>query len=116
MAVVRHQDIQIVGMIDVETGLVEDVQFEDCRIFGPAVLVFLEDVSLIGCSFDTRGWSDLAWIIAPSRTGLAGGVAVKSASFRRCQFIGIGLAIAEAQQDEMRAGFEGGGGPDASAG
>lgn len=65
--------------------------FEDCTIYGPAVLLPLDNVTLEDNTFE----ADLEaffWELPEERTHVLGAVGLSECVFRRCIFRRIGLA------------------------
>lgn len=70
-------------------SLIENADFEDCEIHGPAVALPLAGGEISGCSFD--GPVDAVfWEIAPERS-YVGVIGMKNVSFRGCRFRNVGF-------------------------
>ena len=86
----KDQTVKISTLCN-EQCIVADYRFEDCRIEGPAVTCFQENVHLDGCQLD--GTMDaILWEIAPDREQIVGTVVLKNCWFERCTFVNIGIA------------------------
>lgn len=70
---------------------VKNMHYEDCIIQGPAVLIFLGNTSLDGCSFEGPP-ETITWEISPERQTVLGAVGFEDCVFLRCQFRGVGIA------------------------
>jgi hypothetical protein len=100
-AVVRPSDLTVT------TDVIENVTFENCTVQGPAVLVPLEGVNILQSRWD-GDLSAIIWPIPPSRDRVIGVVGVRNVTFTGCRFERVGLAVPEAQVDEVVRGFDGG--------
>jgi hypothetical protein len=66
--------------------------FEDCHVYGPAVLLFGRDIKFEG-NILLGPFEAIAWEIDPStRPHVAGVIRIENAVFRRCRFEGVGFA------------------------
>lgn len=66
-----------------------DKTFEDCTIFGPAVLVPQGVGMFVECEFPATK-EQVVWSV-DGRTSVTGAIAIKGCVFRRCRLIKIGL-------------------------
>ncbi|MBI3750365.1 MAG: hypothetical protein HY263_01755 [Chloroflexi bacterium] len=73
----------------VREPILRDKVFEDCAIFGPAVLVLSEHVAL-GVTVMAERPSDMLFTLEPGRK-VMGPIIVENCVFRRCRFVNIGL-------------------------
>ncbi|MEX0659194.1 MAG: hypothetical protein WD080_08675 [Egibacteraceae bacterium] len=85
--------------------LIEGVEFVNCTIVGPAVIVLVEGVSIINCGWDAPDWDALVWTIPDARELIVGAVGLKNCTFSSCQFRNIGLGVKESDVPDVRAGF-----------
>lgn len=100
-SVTKSQVIRITEMTVASTKI-ENRQFEDCLILGPAVVAFSGDNHLDNCSFE--GPLDaLLWEIPPERPQVIGVVEVADCSFVKCRFQGVGFAGAKEFVDQFIA-------------
>jgi hypothetical protein len=89
----------------VNSTLLEDLTFVGCQIVGPAVVVPLEDVQLIDCSWDAPNEKALFWIIDDDRSELVGAIGLRNCIFTACNFRDIGLGVPESRVEETLKGF-----------
>jgi hypothetical protein len=87
----RNEVVRIADLT-LNTSMLEGYEFSNCRIIGPAVLVLLDDVSLIGCTWDTPDLDALFWEVPPERPVVMGAVGVRRCQFSNCTFEQIGVA------------------------
>ncbi len=87
----RNQVVRIPDLT-VNTFVLERLEFLNCRILGPAVLVPQGRTSIVHCGWDAPSADALFWEIPPSRQLIVGAVAVVDCTFSLCTFTGIGLA------------------------
>jgi hypothetical protein len=99
----RNEVVRIADLT-LNTSVLEGYEFSNCRIIGPAVLALLDDVSIIGCTWDTPGLDALFWEVPPTRPVVMGAVGVSKCQFSNCNFELIGVA----GPPELRAVLEGG--------
>ena len=85
------------------TQVVEGYTFSNCRIIGPAVIVF-RDSHIANCTWEGPGRDALFWEIPPSRRQVVGAVLCERCQFSGCIFEGIGIA----GPPEVRAVLEAG--------
>ncbi len=90
--------------LTVTTDVLEGLTFENCTVQGPAVLVPLDDVSFLHSSWDGN-LTSIIWTIAATRDHVIGAVAVRNVTFTGCRFERVGLAVPEAQVDQVIRGF-----------
>ncbi len=69
--------------------VIKDKVFEDCHIFGPALIFGLESLTLEYS--DLGGTADQLFIEVQSDRALIGVIGCKNVTFRRCKFHGIGI-------------------------
>lgn len=98
----RNEVVRI-SELTVTTFVLEGLEFSNCRILGPAVLVSLGNTDMIRCNWDAPDLESIFWEISPARKAVVGAVAVRDCTFSSCSFSLIGLA----GPPEMRAAFEG---------
>jgi hypothetical protein len=98
----RNDPVRIADLT-VNRTTIEDYEFVNCRILGPAVLI-IRDSTITACSWDAPGLDSIFWEISPARLQVVGAVGVFRCLFSNCRFEGIGIA----GPPEMRAMLEGG--------
>lgn len=72
-----------------EHFVIEHRVFEDCVIYGPAMLAIYRNVQMLYCTFDGIGYSFLFDL--PGRRYITGPIVLDDCIFRRCRFVRIGL-------------------------
>lgn len=98
----RNQVIRI-SELTVNTIVLERLEFLNCRILGPAVLVPQGQTSIVHCGWEAPNADAIFWEIPPVRTVIIGAVAVVDCIFSSCTFSMVGLA----GPPELRALLEG---------
>ncbi|MDO8613729.1 MAG: hypothetical protein Q7R32_13060 [Dehalococcoidia bacterium] len=102
-AYLRGLTIRIADMVR-EDLVIRDRTFEECEIFGPAVLIPLGAGVLQECSFEGDPAS-VFWEIPSGRVAIAGAIGLQDCVFKRCKFRRIGLAGPPEAIEKFRAGF-----------
>lgn len=98
------KEIRLADLVSTDDWTVSGHKFENCDIWGPAVLVLLRDVEISNCTW--KGTPDsLFWELSPGRKSFTGAIGVRDMAFRRCRFHGVGLAGNEAQIRHLRGSF-----------
>ena len=87
-----RNDVVRIADLTLNTSMLDGYQFSNCRIIGPAVLVLLDDVSIIGCTWDAPGLDALFWEVPSERQVVMGAVGVARCQFSNCTFELIGIA------------------------
>ena len=87
----QNRSFRIVDLLEQATDLLSERTFEDCTIYGPAVLVPLSHTTFEGNVFEGDPTA-LFWEIPEERERVTGGVGVLGCTFRRCIFRMIGIA------------------------
>jgi hypothetical protein len=78
--------------------------FEDCDIYGPAVLIAVGTGIMQECGFEGDA-ETVFWEIPAERVRIAGAIALEDCVFRRCRFSKIGLAGTREFIKKAREGF-----------
>jgi hypothetical protein len=74
--------------------VIKDKVFEDCQIFGPAVLAPFNPGTFDDCS-----WAEAAdpeavlWEVDPDRETYVGAIGLENCVFRRCHFARVGILV-----------------------
>ena len=96
------QVVRIADEVSVN-GVIENRQFENALIVGPAVLAPLEGAAITDCTFDATPSS--LFIEVPGGRTVLGVVGLRNTSFTRCEFRSIGLIGTREMIETMREGF-----------
>lgn len=86
---------------DSETSILSDIDFDECTIIGPAVLIVLNDTSITNCIFESR---DIFWPLVVGRN-YYGGIGVERCNFTKCRFVRMGLAVPEGMIEQFQRGL-----------
>ena len=87
--------------------MLENYQFSNCRIIGPAVLVLLHHVEMLHCSWDAPGLEAVFWEIPQGRDYVVGAVGIASCTFSNCRFEQIGIAGSPELREQIAQAFSG---------
>jgi len=79
--------VDLVGRDDLITGRT----FEDCTIYGPAVLAPLDRMTFEHNTFEADAGA-IFWLIPEERVHVMGAIGLTDCTFRRCVFRRIGIA------------------------
>lgn len=102
----RHYQDEVIRIAEltVNTSLIEDSEFVNCRIIGPAILGLLGGVTISYSTWVSPSLDAMFWPVPPERNPVIGVVGVRNCTFSNCRFEEIGVAA----PPEMRAQFEAG--------
>jgi hypothetical protein len=78
--------------LTVNTDMLEDLQFFNCTVIGPAVLFILDNNQFNNCNFTAPDIEALFWLVAPERQMVVGAIGARRVEFYSCSFQRIGLA------------------------
>lgn len=81
-----------IAELTVNTSELEGLEFSNCRIMGPAILIPLGTTSILHCALGGPDLDALFWEITPQRQSVVGAVAALDCTFSGCQFDAIGWA------------------------
>jgi len=87
-----RDEVVRIAELTVNTSILENLEFSNCRIIGPAVLVLLGGVSIIHPRWDAPDLDALFWEVPPTRELVVGAVGVAHCTFSNCRFEQIGIA------------------------
>lgn len=87
---ITHRSFRIVDLVGDEY-IIRGRTFEDCTIYGPAVVVPLDQIAFEHNSFDGP-LEAILWEIPDEKNFIVGAIGLTDCIFRRCQFRGIGIA------------------------
>jgi hypothetical protein len=88
----------------VTTAVLSGLTFENCQVHGPAVLAMIDNVRINRCGFDGTPEAVL-WPISSERKQILGAIGLSNCEFVGCSFVGIGLAVPEAELSQVRRGL-----------
>lgn len=104
----KREVIRITELVQIGPGmkpLLSQHWFDDCEIFGPAVLMPIgSDNELTGNVFDVRNPDEMLWEV-PVNTPKTGIIGLETCVFENCRFHGIGLAVSPDAAEHIRRGF-----------
>jgi hypothetical protein len=81
--------------------MIDGVEFEDCEILGPAIVVPLDTVAFESSSFDgpPEAW---LWEVPPDRP-LVGVIGLTNVRFYKCRFRHVGIAAPAEIIEQIRS-------------
>lgn len=85
-----HRSLRIVDLVS-NDGMIVGRSFEDCTIYGRAVVVPLDGIVFERNTFEADPTA-LFWEIPENRDRIVGAIGLKNCAFRRCVFQQIGIA------------------------
>jgi hypothetical protein len=100
-----RDEVVRIAELTVNSSTLEGLEFSNCRIIGPAVLVPLDDVTIVHCSWDAPGFDAIYWEVPPEQNYVVGAVGVTRCTFSNCRFEQIGIAGPPAFRAQMETGF-----------
>lgn len=101
-----------VSDLTVNSAVIEDYEFSNCRILGPAVAL-MRDCQVVSARFDgprvdaVDAIDAIFWEIPPTRGTIIGAVGFVRCIFSNCSFEGIGLAGPAELRDQLNQAFTG---------
>jgi hypothetical protein len=84
-------------------SLIENQEFVDALLVGPAVIAPLEGVEINECTFD--GDAESLFIEVPEGKRVVGVIGLRNVKFRRCEFRNVAVAGTPLSIDRFRQGF-----------
>jgi hypothetical protein len=100
-----RDEVVRISELTVNSSLLEDLEFSNCRIIGPAVLLLLGDVTIAHCGWDAPGIDAIFWEVPRTRDFVVGAVGVARCTFSNCRFEQIGIAGPSALRAELQKAF-----------
>jgi hypothetical protein len=85
----RGRKLRIIDLMD-HGAHIHNRIFEDCQIFGPAV-IYLRNTELLTCKFQMPQEAAPFWELAPNHRPVVGAIDLIDCRFIRCSFVGIGM-------------------------
>jgi hypothetical protein len=102
-----RDEVVRIAELTVNSSTLQDLEFSNCRIIGPAVLVLLDNVTIAHCSWDAPGFDAIYWEVPPERGFVVGAVGVARCTFSNCRFEQVGIAGPAALRGQLERGFSG---------
>jgi hypothetical protein len=100
---ISHRHFRIVDLAR-EEDLIRNRTFEDCTIYGPAVLFPIGNFGgFLNCSFGVQSARELSWPLENTERHYHGAIGLEGCVFRRCRFVRIGLAATDAMRQNIEA-------------
>lgn len=99
---ISHRSFRIVDLVE-NDDLIKGRTFEDCTIYGPAVLAPLDRMTFEQNTFEAD-MEALLWEIPEDRQRVLGAIGLSNCTFRRCNFRRIGIAGKRALMEQFRRG------------
>ncbi len=103
----RYNELIRISDYTVNTFVMENEKFSNCRIVGPAILVPTGTTQIVHCDWP-GDLNSIFWEILPGRTQVFGAVEVRDCVFSGCRFEYMGLAGQKALLDVLKKGFQSG--------
>ena len=100
-----RDEVVRIAELTVNTSLLEDLEFTNCRIIGPAVLALLGGVTIAHCGWDAPGIDAVFWEVPPERGVVVGAVGVARCTFSNCRFEGVGIAGPRELREQLERAF-----------
>lgn len=94
--------IRLIDRVSVRS-LIENEDFENALIVGPAVIAPLERVTIADCSFD--GDPTSLFIEVPENRFVLGVIGLRNVTFRKCEFRNVGIMGTALSVAQFRQGL-----------
>jgi hypothetical protein len=102
---ITHRSFRIVDLLGQNDYIVDRI-FEDCTIYGPAVVVPLDHTVFDQCVLDAPP-DALLWEVPEDRQFIVGAIGLIRCTLRRCHLRGLGIAGPKAMINEFMEDFKG---------
>jgi len=89
-SVITDRSFRIVDFA-LDSDIIDGKTFEDCTIYGPAIIMPLESTTLAHNTFEADP-ETLFWIVPEDKLRVIGAIGLVNCTFRRCVFRRIGVA------------------------
>jgi hypothetical protein len=99
---ITHLTFQITDLARYE-HVIRNKTFEDCTIYGPAILVPLSAAEMVSKCVFVGTAESMFWEIPDGRKLVQGAIGLDGCWFRRCRFVGIGFAGPAALGEHLKA-------------
>lgn len=88
---VRRKTLRLCDLVSDRAPVLEDRYFDECKIYGPAVIMSAGITTITQCEIFTAGTSpaDAFWV---TDRHLVGGIVVRNCTFKRCELYYLGFA------------------------
>lgn len=96
----RLADLLVVG-----SSTIKGRMFEDCDIYGPAVIFMVKNNAILFCRFPEVPNAESLFITAPRLTWVAGIVGIEACIFRHCTFHNVGFIATPEDKEKYVKGF-----------
>jgi hypothetical protein len=103
-----RDDVVRIAELTVNTSMLDGYEFSNCRIIGPAVLVLLDNVTIVHCTWDAPDLDAVFWEVSPTRQFVVGAVGVAKCTFSNCRFEQVGVAGPPELRAQLDRGFSAG--------
>lgn len=103
-----RNDVVRLSDLTVNEAIIEGYEFVNCRVIGPAVVAFLNDVTVTHCTWDAPGLDAIFWEVGPNRGPVVGVVGLVNCTFSNCRFELIGVAGPPELRAMLESGFSSG--------
>lgn len=100
----RNEVVRI-AELTVNTSSIENYEFSNCRIIGPAILALLGNVTIEHCGWDAPSLEAIFWEVPLARGPVVGAVGVRGCTFSSCHFELIGIAGPPELRIQLESGF-----------
>ena len=88
-------------------GLLRDRTFQNCYIYGPAIVFFHDETVMAHCNWKSEATiEDLFYETKPDRRAYVGVIPIGRCNFHGCTFIGIGVVGPPLLIETIRAGIK----------
>jgi hypothetical protein len=102
-----RDEVVRIAELTVNTSTLENMEFSNCRIIGPAVLVLLGEVNMLHATWDAPDLDAVFWEVPPTREVVVGAVGVLRCTFSNCRFEQVGVAGRPELRAQMEQAFSG---------
>lgn len=84
------QVVRIPELIDPTDGSIHGWVFEDCDVYGPAVLIGVDDSPIVACDLGPSAEA-VFWLVEDGRDLIAGATKIRDCRFEGCRFHNVGF-------------------------
>jgi hypothetical protein len=104
MAETRHREVIRLAEVADRNSLIEDMEFDDCELLGPAIVAPLDHVEIDGASFDAP--PDALLIEVAEDRLVVGVIGLRRVKIHNCRIRNVGIIGTPASIAEFRSGLE----------
>jgi hypothetical protein len=104
MPELRRREVVRLAELAAKSSSIEDVEFDDCELLGPAVVAPLENLTIDGSNFDAP--PEALFIEVEDGRYVVGVIALRNVTIRNCRIRNVAILGTRESIAAFRSGFE----------